>query len=139
MPQGYCHAVRLRLRILVAALAAIALAVTAAGAARPKVAFPRDHFGHAAGIEWWYVTGYVRGQDGRRYSVFMTVFKRAGFVLPVTQVVDLETGAVIGHTETVARRSVGGSSLDVRAPGARLRYERQTNTWTFAARQGGYA
>jgi predicted secreted hydrolase len=103
------------------------------------VTFPRDHYGHEAGIEWWYVTGYVRGRDGARYSVFMTVFKRAGFVLPASQVIDLDTGAVIGHTETVARQPVGPSSLDVRTPGAQLRYAQRTNTWTFAARQGGYA
>jgi predicted secreted hydrolase len=112
--------------------------VATAATARPKVTFPRDHFGHDAGIEWWYVTAYVRGQDGVRYSVFMTVFERAGFVLPVSQVVDLDSGALIGHTETLARRSVGTSSLDVRAPGSRLRYLTRTNTWAFAASQGQY-
>jgi predicted secreted hydrolase len=117
-------------------LVCFAAAVSAAG---PRVTLPRDHFGHKAGIEWWYVTAYVRGQDGARYSVFMTLFKRGGFVLPVSQVVDLDTGALVGHSETVARRAVGASALDVRAPGSRLRYVRRTNTWTFAARQGQYA
>jgi predicted secreted hydrolase len=126
-----------RLLPLVAFLAAAAVGV--GGAAAPRVTFPRDHFGHKAGIEWWYVTGYVRGRDGARYSVFMTVFKRGGFVLPASQVVDLDTGAVVGHTETVAPRVVGPAALDVHAPGSLLRYTRQTNTWSFAARQGEYA
>lgn len=117
----------------------LASLVATASAAGPRVTLPGDHFGHGAGIEWWYVTGYVRGQDGVRYSVFMTVFKRAGFVLPVSQVVDLDTGTLVGHTETVAKRAVGSSALDVRAPGSRLHYVQRTNTWTFAARQGQYA
>jgi predicted secreted hydrolase len=128
----------LRQRLLSIVLALMGVAAASA-AAQPGVTLPRDHFGHDAGIEWWYVTGDVRGQDGSRYSVFMTVFKRAGFVLPVSQVVDLETGGVVGHTETVARRLVGPSALDVHVPGGRLRFARRTNTWTFDARQRGYA
>jgi predicted secreted hydrolase len=135
--RGYCPAVRRR-RAILSLVLLLALVATAA-AAGPKVTLPRDHFGHRAGIEWWYITGYVRGQNGARYSVFFTLFKRAGFVLPVSQVVDLDSGALIGHTETVAPRALGASSLDVRAPGARLHYVQRTNTWTFAARQGQYA
>jgi predicted secreted hydrolase len=100
---------------------------------------PHDHFGHAAGIEWWYVTGLVRGADGRRYTVFFTLFKRGGFVLPVSQVVDLDSGTIVGHSESVAPRKVGASSLDVRTPTAALRFVPSSNRWHFAARRGRYA
>jgi predicted secreted hydrolase len=103
------------------------------------VRLPRDHFGHAAGIEWWYVTGLVRGADGRRYTVFFTLFKRGGFVLPVSQVVDLDSGGIVGHSESVAARRVGPSSLDVMTPTAALRFEPSSNSWHLAARRGRYA
>jgi predicted secreted hydrolase len=99
-----------------------ALAVAAGAAAGTSLHFPRDHYGHRAGVEWWYFTAYVRGADGHRYSVFFTLFKRGGLVLPVSQVVDLDTGVRVGHSEVVYPGKVGGSSLDVRVPTARLRY-----------------
>jgi predicted secreted hydrolase len=113
--------------------------VNAAGAGTiARVSLPRDHLGHAAGIEWWYVTGLVRGTDGHRYSVFFTLFKRGGFVLPVSQVVDLDTRQIVGHTETLAVRQVGGSSLKLKVPGAALGFEPRSNRWRFAASRGGY-
>lgn len=121
-----------------AAPAAAAAQVTAAGSPQ-RVRLPRDHYGHTAGIEWWYVTALVRGADGRRYSVFFTLFKRGGFVLPVSQVVDLDSGALVGHTESVAVAGVGGSRLDVSVPGASLRFDAAADTWRFAASRGGYA
>jgi predicted secreted hydrolase len=119
--------------------AALALAVAGVAiAAAPRVTLPRDHAGHRAGIEWWYLTGVVRGDDGARYSIFFTLFKRAGFLLPVSQVLDLDTGALVGHTETVAKATVG-STLNVHIPGARLRYVQATNSWSLAAGAAGYA
>src|SRR5713226_9305101 len=81
----------------------IAAAVLTAGAAAcaSSLHFPRDHYGHRAGIELWYVTADVRGSDGHRYSVFFTLFERGGLVLPVSQVVDLSTGERVGHSEVV--------------------------------------
>ena len=50
------------------AVLALALVPGATGAV-PGVRLPRDHLAHpAAGIEWWYVTGLVHGNDGHRYS-----------------------------------------------------------------------
>jgi predicted secreted hydrolase len=123
---------------LVLCVAVLGLSVAARGATIARVSLPRDHFGHAAGIEWWYVTGLVRGSDGHRYTVFFTLFKRGGFVLPVSQVVDLDSSAIVGHTETVAPREVSATRLEVRAPGAALRFEPQSNTWRFVARRGPY-
>jgi predicted secreted hydrolase len=130
-----------RLPLAIAAAAAAALAVAAAttgGVAR--LHFPRDHFAHPrAGIEWWYVTGVVRGGDGHRYSVFFTLFRRAGLVLPVSQVVDLDTGALVGHSEKLAPASLGTTKLDVAVQGGSLRYRPRGNSWRFAAADGGYA
>jgi len=121
--------------------AVAALALAAAGAsATPRVSLPRDHSGHpSAGIEWWYVTADGTGSDGRRYSVFFTLFKRGAFVLPTSQVVDLGSGKVVGHTEIVARAAVGTAELDLSLPTARLRYTPASNTWRFAASRPGYA
>ena len=130
---------RHRLVALAAVGAALVVAVAGAGA-NPHVSLPRDHFGHPhAEIEWWYVTGAVKGSDGHRYSVFFTLFKRSGFVLPVSQTVDLGTGAIVGHTETVAKAAVGTMRLDVSIPGARLRYQPASETWRFSASGAGYA
>jgi predicted secreted hydrolase len=118
----------------------LVLAGTAAAATAPRVSLPADHHGHpGAGIEWWYATGTVRGGDGARYSVFFTVFSRAGFVIPVSQVVNLDTGQLVGKTEVLARRTPSASRLDVRATGHRLLYQPQKDTWRFAASGKGYA
>lgn len=124
-----------------AAVAAIALALVGAGASGiRRVQLPRDHYGHpGAGIEWWYLSGVVRAPDGRRYSVFFTLFSRAGLLLPVSQVVNLDTGALVGHSERLAGGSVGTDTLDVSVPGGRLRYRTATNTWEVAASGHGYA
>ena len=39
--------------------------------------FPRDHGAHPAHrIEWWYLTGNVESEDGRRFGYQFTVFRR---------------------------------------------------------------
>ena len=114
------------MRLLAGIMAVAALAV-------PQVHFPRDHYGHRAGIEWWYFTAYVRGSDGHRYSVFFTLFKRGALVLPVSQVVDLDTGVRVGHTEVALPARIGASGLDVVAPTVRLRYQAPIDTWLFRA------
>jgi len=105
----------------------------------PRVRFPRDHYGHRAGIEWWYVSGDVRGSDGRRYSVFFTLFARGGLVLVVSQVVDLDSGRLVGHSERVGAAEVGATRLAVRlASDASLAYRPGANRWSAAARSGSY-
>jgi predicted secreted hydrolase len=118
----------------------LALLAGAARAAAPSVSLPRDHPGHPrAGIEWWYVTGDVRSASGTRYSVFFTLFSRQGVIVPVSQVVNLDTGAILGTTELVAQRTPGSTSLDVRAPGTRLLYTRRSDTWRFVSSKAGFA
>jgi predicted secreted hydrolase len=59
---------------LLARLAALALAVTAAG----NLEFPRDHGAHPdAAVEWWYYTGHLADASGRPYGFELTFF-RAG-------------------------------------------------------------
>ena len=98
--------------------------VAAATLAAPPLHFPRDHYGHRAGIEWWYFTAYVHGSDGHRYSVFFTLFKRGGFVLPVSQVVNLDTGKLVGHSEQLMSRHASDRlRLGVRRGTPGLRYD----------------
>lgn len=95
----------------------------------PRLHFPRDHYGHRAGIEWWYFTAYVHGSDGHRYSVFFTLFKRAGFVIPVSQVVNLDTGALVRHTENL----VPAPGLPFTSKVAGLRYDAAHDDWIVRA------
>ena len=40
--------------------------------------FPRDHFKHPAyQTEWWYYTGNIRANDGRRFGFELTFFRQA--------------------------------------------------------------
>ena len=119
------------MRLLAGIVAVATLAV-------PPLHFPRDHFGHRAGIEWWYFTAYVHGSDGHRYSVFFTLFKRGGFVLPVSQVVNLDTGkrgrpqrAGDGRTHRIdwAQRPRGQR---------RASYVAGSRSWALGARKGSY-
>jgi predicted secreted hydrolase len=103
--------------------------MAAATLAAPQLHFPRDHFGHSAGVEWWYFTAYGKGSDGHRYSVFFTLFKRAGFVVPVSQVVDLGTGRIVRHTENLLR----GAGPPFTSKIAALRYDSADDTWSARA------
>lgn len=88
----WSHAPRTRARVLVAVLVIPLLALTAAefrpplktsdGFAVPqpgrRFEFPRDHGSHPEfKIEWWYVTGHLFGEPGRRFGFQATFFRRA--------------------------------------------------------------
>jgi predicted secreted hydrolase len=107
----------------------LAALVAVASIATPKLHFPRDHLGHRSGIEWWYFTAYVHGSNGHRYSVFFTLFNRLGYALPVSQVVDLDTGAIVDHTENFVR----GAGLPFSSKVSALRYDAAHDTWTARA------
>lgn len=107
--------------------------------ANVQVHFPRDHLGHpSASIEWWYFTALAHDNAGTPYSVFFTLFSSSGGLVPVAQVRNLETGALVGHTEEVALGEVGASAVDVKAGHARLRYEPGSRTWSFSAAGPGF-
>jgi predicted secreted hydrolase len=128
-------------RLVAGALLAVSLAsVSLATAAPAPVRLPRDHFGHPdASIEWWYFTAVVHDPAGTPYSVFFTLFSSKGTLVPVAQVRNLKTGALIGHSEQLALGSVSSSSLDVKAGGARIRYRSGSNLWSFSVSSPGFA
>lgn len=48
--------------------------------------FPRDHGSHNDfKIEWWYITGHLFGDDGRRFGFQATFFRSAGLATNSTQ------------------------------------------------------
>ena len=65
-----------------ACLAALFLFANAGAQYRPalpgyRYEFPRDHFDHPDfQTEWWYYTGNVKTQDGRRFGFELTFFRR---------------------------------------------------------------
>ncbi len=93
--------------------------------------FPRDHGPHPDFLtEWWYYTGNLAAEDGRRFGYQFTVFRRA--VLPAEQssdsewrtrqvylvhftVSDIETGTFY-HDERYSRGAAGlaGATADPR-------------------------
>ncbi|PWU25127.1 MAG: hypothetical protein C5B48_02890 [Candidatus Rokuibacteriota bacterium] len=120
--------------------AAILVGASVAASASPPIQFPRDHFGHPrAGIEWWYYSALVHDASGAPYSVFFTMFSSSGGLIPVSQVVNLKTGALIGHSEGVGLGSPGTHMLDLSAAGARLRYLVRSNVWTFSVNTPSFA
>ena len=127
-------------RLAAAIALAVGLAFGSAAAGGVQVRFPRDHFGHPqASIEWWYFTAIARDPGGTPYSVFFTLFSSKGGLVPVAQVTNLKTGAVVGHSEQLALGSVSPSSLDVGAGGTRLAYRPSSNVWSFSAGGPGFA
>jgi predicted secreted hydrolase len=57
------------------ALLLVLAAMLPAGADSP-VNFPRDHGAHPdAPVEWWYYTGHLSGEGGRRYGFQLTFFR----------------------------------------------------------------
>jgi predicted secreted hydrolase len=112
---------------------AAALSTTALAADRPAVSLPSDHYGHpGAGIEWWYFTGVVRDPAGTPYSVFFTLFSSRGLILPIAQVRNLESGALVGHTESVGPGPVSTKAIDETAGGMALRYDARANIWSIS-------
>jgi predicted secreted hydrolase len=70
--------------------------------------------------------------------VFFTLFSGFGFVLlPVAQVVNLDTGALVGHSEALGLGAPGSSALDVNLAGSRFGYQPRTDTWSFAVSRPG--
>lgn len=127
--------------VLVAAVAVAAgLAFGTPTPGPAQVHFPRDHYGHpGASIEWWYFTAIAHDTAGTPYSVFFTLFSSKGGLVPVAQVRNLKTGALVGHSEQLALGKVGTSSLDVSAGGSRLRFRPSAGEWSFSASGPGFA
>jgi predicted secreted hydrolase len=131
---------RVRGAVVILALVAVLALPAASAAAPPRVMFPRDHYGHSqASIEWWYFTALAKDESGTPYTVFFTLFSSQGGLVPVSQVVNLASGVVVGHSEDIAVGKVGASSFDLKAGDARLRYKLASNTWSFAVASADFA
>lgn len=107
-------------------------------ASRPyRFVFPRDHAAHFGyQSEWWYYTGHVRANDGRRFGYELTFFRvglrpgdvkpkvgqsawRGNEVYPAHFALTDESGKTFMHTERFAREALGAGfssdkQLDVR-------------------------
>jgi predicted secreted hydrolase len=117
----------------------LVLAATAIGARQPVI-LPRDHFAHPrAGIEWWYFTALARDGAGTRYSIFFTLFSSRGGLVAVSQVVNLDTGKLVGHTENIGFGRPSTEALDVHVAGTSLRYDWKSGTWSIAVASPGFA
>lgn len=104
-------------------------ATTPEGFALPQpgrsFAFPRDHGSHPEfKLEWWYVTGHLFADDGRRFGYQATFFRRAGehpgqgqVYLAHMALLDVQTGRFL-HQERLNREgwdaSASTDSLDVK-------------------------
>ncbi len=87
--------------------------------------FPRDHGSHPEfKIEWWYLTGHLYAEDGRRFGLQATFFRRAdgtaekgNIYLAHMALLDVKTGRFI-HQERLNRAGWDASaaigSLDVK-------------------------
>ena len=87
--------------------------------------FPRDHGSHPEfKIEWWYLTGHLHAEDGRRFGMQATFFRRAdgtaekgNIHLAHMALLDVKTGRFI-HQERLNREGWDASAaiglLDVK-------------------------
>lgn len=87
--------------------------------------FPRDHGSHPEfKIEWWYLTGHLYAEDGRRFGLQATFFRRAdgtaekgNIYLAHMALLDVKSGRFI-HQERLNREGWDASaaigSLDVK-------------------------
>ena len=90
-----------------------------------KFTFPRDHGSHPEfKIEWWYLTGHLYAEDGRRFGLQATFFRRAdgtaskgNIFLAHMALLDVKSGRFI-HQERLNREGWDASaaigSLDVK-------------------------
>ena len=111
-----------------------------------RFVFPRDHGSHPEfKIEWWYVTGHLFADDGRRFGYQATFFRRAGerpgqgqIYLAHMALLDVQTGRFL-HQERLNREgwdaSSSADSLDVKCGPCSLRLaERETMHLTGSIR-----
>lgn len=133
----------------------------AAGYARAEAPrqwdLPRDHRAHPEfALEWWYLTGHVEDETGRRYGYQATFFRSAPAVQPLARsspfateevvmwhgaVTDLSEGS-FAHDELVARGAAGWASasdqsLDVHAHDNSL-HAQGDDRWSLRASAAGW-
>ena len=92
-------------------------AVTPAPTARPAdpipLAFPRDDGPHDRLTEWWYYTGHLRAEDGRRFGFEAVVFRAERSSVPVAWASHLALTDEDNDRFLYAQRSEVGPQVDV--------------------------
>ncbi len=104
--------------------------------------FPRDHFNHPEfRTEWWYYTGNLRTDEGRRFGFELTFFRQAVDRQPAENVWDLKdvwmahlalsdiAGHQFFHTERLNRAGPGLAGADFNQ--ARVWNGNWQAQWTF--------
>jgi putative drug exporter of the RND superfamily len=104
------------------------------------IALPRDDGPHDRLTEWWYYTGHLRADDGRRFGFEFVVFRaeRGGF--PVTWASHLAITDESGNAFHYAQRTEFGPQVDLGAsgPGFNLALTDPAGTapWAMAGANG---
>ena len=58
-----------------------------------EITFPEDHYPHEGMItEWWYFTGLLQSEEGKRYAYFYTWFLSEGETMILMNLVDIQAG-----------------------------------------------
>jgi predicted secreted hydrolase len=76
------------------------------------LAFPRDDGPHRRLTEWWYYTGHLRTEDGRRFGFEAVVFRAERSTVPIAWASHLALTDEAGSTFHYAQRSEIGPQVD---------------------------
>jgi RND superfamily putative drug exporter len=76
------------------------------------IAFPRDDAPHDRLTEWWYYTGHLASDDGRRFGFEFVIFRAERGSAPVTWASHLALTDESGHRFLYAQRTAIGPEVD---------------------------
>ena len=76
------------------------------------VAFPRDDGPHDRLTEWWYYTGHLRAEDGRRFGFEAVIFRAERGSVPAAWAAHLALTDEQGNRFLYAQRSEVGAQVD---------------------------
>src|SRR5258708_29684322 len=93
-------------------LAPLPPAATPTPAGITPITFPRDLPAHNALTEWWYVTGHLRAEDGRRLGFEFTIFQLRRENSPTGLLAHFAVTDVDGKRFSHQARSVTGPSQE---------------------------
>src|SRR4029077_2430477 len=79
------------------------------------IVFPRDDGPHHRLTEWWYYTGHLASDDGRRFGFEFVVFRAERGALPVTWASHLALTDEQGHRFLYDQRTEVGPQVDASA------------------------
>ena len=88
---------------------------------RSRSSCPRDDGPHDRLTEWWYYTGHLRADDGRRFGFEFVIFRAERGAFPVTWASHLALTDETGRRFLYDQRSEVGPQVDRSQPGPGLR------------------